>query len=365
MRVNPSRLKFARSRRGITKTRLAERCCIATRTLTRYESGDLNPSEEVITTLARLLDFPVEFLTDEADLLEVSAGQATFRSSSSMTQTQSDSAIFAGVLAKRLGDYLASQLELPEPDVPDLSGVAPEDAAEQVRAAWGIGAKPIGNLIHLLESKGVRVFSLVEECRSVDAFSVAWDGVPHVFLNTMKSAERTRFDAAHELGHLVLHGAGDRQGKGREREADAFSSPFLMPRQDVIAHAPRIVTLAAIIGLKKRWGVSVAALARRLRDVGCVGEYQYKRLCIELSKRGYRTHEPHPIPREQSLVLRKAFELLREDGIDRAMIAKEVQVSVGELDRMLFGMAMVPVNGDGSGSTGPRAKLSLVSVVKG
>jgi Zn-dependent peptidase ImmA (M78 family) len=60
-------------------------------------------------------------------------------------------------------------------------------------------------------------------------------------LNTFKSAERSRFDAAHELAHLVLHIHGMTSG-GRdiEREADMFASAFLINRGDLIGHLGRV-----------------------------------------------------------------------------------------------------------------------------
>ena len=81
----------------------------------------------------------------------------------------------------------------------------PETAAEVVRAEWNLGEQPIPNLVPLLEVHRVRVFSLTQECREVDAFSL-WLRQPFVFLNTQKSAEHSRFDAALELSHLVMHG---------------------------------------------------------------------------------------------------------------------------------------------------------------
>src|SRR5699024_5969868 len=106
-------------------------------------------------------------------------------------------------IAFALGDWLASQFNLPPVDVPDLEGMEPEAAADLVRAQWSLGVLPIKNVVHLLESRGVRVFSLVEDSREVNAFS-SWQGgvIPYVFLNTVKSSESSRFDAAHELGHL-------------------------------------------------------------------------------------------------------------------------------------------------------------------
>ena len=85
----------------------------------------------------------------------------------------------------------------------------------------------------------------------VDAFSMWRQETPFVFLNTQKSAERTRFDAAHELGHLVLHRHGSPQGQDAEREANAFASAFLMPRASVLANAPRMATLDHLIPAEK------------------------------------------------------------------------------------------------------------------
>ncbi len=49
------------------------------------------------------------------------------------------------------------------------------------------------------------MFSLAPDCLDADAFSTTYSGTPYVFLSTRKTGERGRFDAAHELGHLVLH----------------------------------------------------------------------------------------------------------------------------------------------------------------
>ncbi|WP_419757134.1 ImmA/IrrE family metallo-endopeptidase [Teredinibacter turnerae] len=74
--------------------------------------------------------------------------------------------------------------------------------------------------------------------------------IPFVFLNTKKTAERCRFDAAHELGHLVMHCHGAPQGQEAEKEANAFASAFLMPRRSVLANAPRSATLKSLISHK-------------------------------------------------------------------------------------------------------------------
>ena len=136
-------------------------------------------------------------------------------------------------------------------DVPRIQpGTDPETAAEIVRQEWGLGTKPIPNLLHLMEAKGVRVFSLAQECREVDAFSL-WRKQPFVFLNTQKSAEHSRFDAAHELGHLVMHWHHELpQGKQVEREANDFAGALLMPASGILANVPRNPTLPQLLRLK-------------------------------------------------------------------------------------------------------------------
>ena len=143
-------------------------------------------------------------------------------------------------------------------------------------------------MIHLLEAKGVRVFSLVEETRSVDAFSVWRSNKPYVFLNTMKTAEHSRFDAAHELGHLILHKHGGPKGRTAEDEANRFASSFLMPSADVRARMPIVYGLDHIIREKVRWKVSAAALTYRLRQLRLTSEWENRQLCIQIARNGYR-----------------------------------------------------------------------------
>jgi Zn-dependent peptidase ImmA (M78 family) len=66
---------------------------------------------------------------------------------------------------------------------------------------------------------------------AVDAYSIWYDQVPYVFLTRRKTSERIRFDLAHELGHLVLHGDVPAETTAEERAADAFASEFLIPRE--------------------------------------------------------------------------------------------------------------------------------------
>src|SRR3546814_9447087 len=116
-----------------------------------------------------------------------------------MSARERDAALAAGSLAYEVIDWVSERFTLPKADILDLGHERdPASAARMLRQYWSIGEKPVGNMIKLLESKGVHVFSLAEDTKNVDAFSCWRNGKPFVFLNTFKSAERSRFDAAHE-----------------------------------------------------------------------------------------------------------------------------------------------------------------------
>lgn len=337
---NASRLTLARKRRGLTKTKLAQAVGVDLRTITGYEAGEFPPSDDSVDRLAQALDFPASFfIQDNAD--EPSPDAVSFRAMSKLPASQRDIALGQGALAFLLNAWLEETYSLPAVDMPDLGeDKDPEAAAYALRHHWGLGELPISNMVHLLEHKGVRVYSLSVTGNATDAFSMWKDTTPFVFLNTQKSAERSRFDAAHELGHLVLHRHATPQGREAEAQADAFASAFLMPRRSVVSRAPRFATLAQLVQLKKHWNVSLAALVYRLHEVGMLSDWHHRTLCIELSKKGYRTTEPNAAPtRETSQVWQHVLASMRDEGQSKADLASRLHIGVGEIDSLIFGLA--------------------------
>ena len=361
---NPTRFAVARKRRGLTKGEFARKLNLTPRAITAYETGEYPPSSETLERIGYLLDFPVNFFRGD-DLDEPEVDAVSFRALSKMTARHRDMARSQGALAIHVAGWMDKRFDLPACNLPDLSHESdPEVAANYVRQHWGIGQQPVRNMIHLLESKGVRVFSLSVDAREVDAFST-WKGdIPYVFLNGYKSTEHSRFDAAHELCHLVMHKHGAPTGRQAEQEANKFASAFLMPRGSVLANAPRFATISELRRLKKNWTVSVAALNHRLHEVNLLTDWHYTALCIEISKRGYRVNEPDSAPRETSLVLPKLFaSLYQEDGLTRCRIAQELGLSVTELESLLFSLVMTGMNGGRVADKRP-GNPALLSLVK-
>ncbi|GHF62387.1 transcriptional regulator [Streptomyces mashuensis] len=381
-----SRLVLARKRRGLTVTRLAQMSGLTARRLSDYENGRAHPSPPSLSAIAEALEFPESFFSAE-EVADLPVESVSFRALSKMTAAQRDIALSGGRLARILQDWIGSRFKLPDPDLPSLTsfsrlhkgeqapcpgeaagpGCPAERAAELVRARWGLGVTPIPNMVDLLEAHGVRVFSLSRDCPEVDAFSF-WDrGIPFVLLSTEKTAERGRFDAAHELGHLVLHGEEQiPHGPQAEGEAHRFAAALLMPVADVLAYAPRNPSTNWILQAKRRWKVAAMALAHRLHELNLTTDWQYRTHCVELGRLGYRKKEPHSrLGRESSQVLGKVFSALRAEGVRPADVARDLQLHPADLSDLIFGLVVTGQDGGGRGQNQPtpapaRPQLSVV-----
>lgn len=341
----PARLTLARMRRQCTQAELARSIGMTPITINRYEKGKECPSTETLGRISARLGFPREFFTDGSPIPEIEPEAISFRAYSKVKARLRDNATAVSILAIQLSKWLSESFELPPLDVPDLSEAAghdPESAAQLLRDEWALGHGPIANMVHLLESHGVRVFSLTEDAADVDAFCF-WhreDGAldnAYIVLNLLKSAERGRTDAAHELAHLVLHRRVNFvSDKIVERAADRFAAAFLVPRDSLLAQLPPTITLETVFALKKHWSVSAMSMVRRLKDVDRISAWVYRDMCIDLTKRGYRSGEVDGGPRETSSVLKDALAELQNDGVTLSDMAKSLRVSVSDIVPLLF-----------------------------
>ena len=151
------------------------------------------------------------------------------------------------------------------------------------------------------------------------------------------------FDAAHELGHLVLHRNIDRKSLSRssdfkllEGQAHQFASAFLLP---AMAYSRELwsVSLDAFRSLKPRWGASIALQIVRARQLGMVNGNQEKRLWINLSRRGWRKREPldDSMPSEKPSLVAEGMRMLVNNKVRTgSQIAQAIGLSAQELERL-------------------------------
>jgi Zn-dependent peptidase ImmA (M78 family) len=327
----------------LNKAAFAKVVGINEKTLLRWSQGLSTPTTDNIDACVRELGFPKEFFFGP-DLVEPNLETTSFRSQSTMSAANRDAVIASGAIGFLISDWVEARFDLPVPKVPSLHFAPdPESASRLLREEWCLGEIPITNMIHLLESKGVRVFALVANTATINAYAHWNNEKPYVFLNTFKSAECSRFDAAHELAHLVLHRDGKNTGRSAEDQAHNFASAFLMPKADVLSVFRRksgkgIRYLEELIEHKVRWKVSVGALAHRLHRLGLITDWRYRDLCIEIGRQGFRTKEPQGIPHEKSVVWDKVIKALWSEGLTHVDIAKELNLRVSEVTDLLFGL---------------------------
>lgn len=336
--LNPDRVELVRMRFGLTKSGFASALGVDRKTIQRFESGEYDLPQACLDRLCELSGFAPDYFSKSSPELPNPEG-VSFRSLRSLTAAKRDMAMAAGGIAFEFDDWVSERYARPDHDFEQYDNLQPAAAAARLRAEWGIGQRPISNVINLLEAHGVRVFSLVEETRHLDAYSLWRNEKPYVFLNTTKTAERSRHDACHELGHLVMHRhCGSKHSKAEE-EANAFASAFLMPPSDLLAETHWGMDINEIIKKKKRWGVSASSLNYALHKSERLSDWTYRGNYISLSQRYGRTEEPDPMPAETSQVWTKILTDLWSQGISISRIARQLHVSEKQLNDLLFGIA--------------------------
>ena len=327
---DPDELTLARKFRGLRKNELAQAVGVTPAALSQYELGQSRPSPAVLARLALALGVPVRFFV-LGHPKPVSPSAAHFRSLRATTQLERDQAIAFGQLAWRLVTGIEKYIELPAPTIPHPPPPAspgPPDpevtvAARQARESMGVGAGPVPHVVRLLEAHGTVVIGLPAMSRRVDAFSHWYGSRPVVFLNPTKDDKaRSRFDAAHELGHLVLHHDAEPGNRIVENQAHDFAAEFLMPGDQIAGELPCRLDWDRLFLAKRRWGVSLKALVYRAHKLGFLGQAAYRTAMVTLAQWG--DPEPGDLgPRETPVLISKAIQMLADTGFDLEKLAKD------------------------------------------
>jgi Zn-dependent peptidase ImmA (M78 family)/transcriptional regulator with XRE-family HTH domain len=332
------RLSVARELRGLTRVDLADRIGKTASAISQFEGGRSRPDSKTLAAMALVLGIPVGFFA-RPDCRPLSLEACHFRTLRSASQRERRKLLSIGTLLSELVETLEEHVELPPERVSTAaqSLMAHEDierCAQKVRGAWGLGQGPIPNVVKLLQSKGVIVCIVPNTCREVDAFSAWHAGRPLVFLVGDRRGSRMRFDAGHELGHLIMHADVTPGGHEVERQAHRFSAAFLVPRDSFLQEWPRWLNWDQIFELKRRWGLSAAALVRRAFDLGALSEASYRRANIRLKQ--YGPDEPSECEAEYPTLLTRSLDLLEGD-VTLERLAAAQGIGVRDLEALVRG----------------------------
>ena len=330
----PERLRLARELKEWSQADLAARLDVTPAAVSQFETGVTQPSMDALGRMTSALGVPVQFFS--LPVTEIHDG--FFRS---LRRTSVSHRRRARALAHVAHDLavIAQAPELQPVRVPQIpvSGLQAhreelEEAARQVRRAFGMPGGPVPNVAEVLEKHGILVIRLPLDTADVDAFSLPFPDRPVVVLGADKNDRaRSRFDGAHELGHLVVHGDQIWGVKEVERQAHAFAAAFLMPAEDILGELPDRADWPVLFQLKQKWQVSLAALLMRARTLRRMSENNYLTAVKAASARGWRRVEPVPLGRpEQPTCLKhllatpagqRSLELLPHDVVDALVTA--------------------------------------------
>lgn len=218
---------------------------------------------------------------------------------------------FVRLLAELL-DWLDDQRTLPPVKIRPVSRdyVDVPESTRDLRVALGLDAAgPIEYLTHAAERAGVVVAvrrrSQVEGGPWASPVDVdensdpdinerhegcsTWVGEfrerPLVLLRGVTGWEKTRWVLAHELAHVSLHAGRMPVSEEAEEHASRFASELLAPINEVVKELPRVVTLAALLDVKFKWGISLAALIRHLHSNEVITEERKRTLYRQLYTR--------------------------------------------------------------------------------
>ena len=168
---------------------------------------------------------------------------------------------------------------------------------------------------------------------------------PHLHIAS-KTPEPSRFNIAHELGHLVLHHnstGGD--NPQQEREADAFASEFLIPQAALKAYLPKLPNLSQIFDFKAVYRVSALSTTVALHRANILSDATYKRRCAALNQRGFKDGEPNGMPHfERSRIFDHAFDKDSPKFQSRNDVAKELGLPQDVVDSGTFATKITVVS---------------------
>ena len=349
--VDGTRVRMARELREMTQQDLIARTgkAFTAAALSQIEKQHTRPSPATLQAIADATACPIEFFLQRPG---DTPGPGYFRTprtaslepSTSATAKLRRRAQARARLLHDLTDAMEEHFLLPELDLPhipvelgDLKGV--EAAAAAVREHWGVDPGPIPNVVRLLERKGMVVVRVDEFGSDIDAFSIFFPDRPIIVLGAKKGVTaRSRFDAAHELGHQVMHQRLDTDSAELEEQAEQFAAAFLMPSDSIKKNLPSHATWPTLMKLKVEWRVSMQALIRRALTLEVMTDQQYKGARKAIAARGWLREEPGDDllgPMEEPLLLDAVVQRLGKVGLSIEDVVAEASLPLWDVQTVL------------------------------
>lgn len=335
-KFNGERLRQARMYNKISINDLAELLNVSKQAISQYETQNITPDFNKMRIIVDKLNFPSSYFFQE-DMYDIKPSTTYFRALLSANRGERNQqdikirhlAVIHNILDKYVEFPSLNLPIIPEELKANLTKENIEKIAQIVREYWNLGDKPINDIIYVLEKNGIIVTAYGTE-NNIDAYSKKIkinnkDSYIIVLSTTKESAVRSNFDAAHELGHIILHDWNtnledltSKEFKEIEQQANDFAAAFLLPPDTFgkeVSFAPNNIN--CYVDLKKKWKVSILAMIIRANRLGLLDDAHYQNNVKRLSAKGWRSREPLDdiLTKAQPTLLQKSIDLLFENDV--------------------------------------------------
>ncbi len=352
-----SRLKLARKKAGLSQRAVVDAIdgMVSAMAISKYETGEMTPSSDVLIALSKALQVTLPYLLDPQEL---TLEEVDFRKKSTTTARER-AAVEAEVL-EWVGSYLQIEQILGLESVKWNAPFAPraikqienaEKVARDLRGNWELGEDPILNMTELLEEKGLKV--LIRDLPiKVSGLTCLVQGsalpqpVPVIVVNRRFPLERRRLTLAHELAHRLIDGKYLNE-KDVEKAANRFAGAFLVPASHLereVGALRHALGYRELITLKRIYRISGAALLVRMRDIGIIDNGVLS-TAFQTIARSWRTSEPDQIEEENERGQRECerrferlcYRALAEQLVTLAKVSELLQRPVDIVEQELRG----------------------------
>lgn len=276
-------LKNIRKMRGFTLEEVSQ-CLngmVTKQAISKYERGLMKPSPMVLDALCKLYQASPDFLLGRKPIV---ISGLSFRSREPIPQRVKQRIVSEVQIWMEhylaLENFFDATVRFKNPvtslKIVDFDDM--EEAAIQVRRKWGLGNDTIASVCRMLELSGMKVLELdIKE--DIDGLC-GWINRKTPFIVLKKNnvtVERKRFTALHELAHILFPSLESMDYNTKERMCHRFASAILLPEKVVYTYVGRVrdtLSVSELSSLRSMYGISVAAIVHRLKDL-CVISMDY------------------------------------------------------------------------------------------
>ncbi len=321
-------LKYYRLKKNMTKKQLASLAGVTPMSISHYESGERKPEMDVIRKLADVLDTRVsDFLSRRNENLVFVHGE--FRKKSKLSESQQ------AYIRESVEEYMNRFFTIVDilggevlPEAPschrvNLSGTIEQDA-KKLREYLRISETgPIGNLVELIENRGILVYFSDIESDAFSGMNGLVNGRPYIIVNKNMSPERIRSTIVHEMAHFIFAWREDTEEKAAEDYATAVSGAFLFSEEDAkrelgIRRSAVTKDMALVC---REYGISMYLLVKRANLCGIISDSTAKDFYIRAGQHGWKRAEPIRIAQEEPMLFSQL--------VFRAVSEHEISVQKG------------------------------------